>query len=166
MIAELWALLWIATDPGREPRIIADYTKAIALNPNDAYAYTNRGKRPHLHGKSLRAITLGLLTLALLAKATAAETVNIKYRGPVDLTPFACEAMTRSSFINRVCYDAANQYMIIKLKQTYYHYCEIDAGTVASLKAAESMGRYYNANIKGSGQDGPFDCGTHRVLNY
>ncbi len=43
MVTELWTLLWIATDPGREPRIIADYDEAIALNPNDAIAYTNRG---------------------------------------------------------------------------------------------------------------------------
>lgn len=114
----------------------------------------------------MRAITLSLLALALLARAAAAETVNVKYRGLVDLTPFACETITRSSFINRVCYDASNQYMIIKLKRTYYHYCEIDSGTVAALKAAGSLGRYYNANIKGSGLDGPFDCRTHRVPNY
>jgi tetratricopeptide (TPR) repeat protein len=44
-------------------RAIADYTKAIELDPNYANAYTNRGKRPHLHGKSLRAITLSLLAL-------------------------------------------------------------------------------------------------------
>jgi hypothetical protein len=28
------------------------------------------------------------------------------------------------------------------------------------------MGRYYNANIKGSGSDGPFDCRTHRAPKY
>ena len=43
MVTELWTVLWIATDPSREPRIIADYTKAIALNPDDADAYNNRG---------------------------------------------------------------------------------------------------------------------------
>ena len=143
-----------------------DYDKVIALDPNYATAYYKGGKRQHLHGKSLRAMTLSLLALAVLAKAAAAETVNVKYRGLVDLAPFACETITRSSFITRVCYDAANQYMIIKLMQTYYHYCEIDAGTVAALKTAGSMGRYYNANIKGSGQEGPFDCRTHRVPNY
>ncbi|MFA9476192.1 MAG: tetratricopeptide repeat protein, partial [Filomicrobium sp.] len=43
MVIELWTLLWIVADPGREPRIIADYTKTVALDPNDAAAYTNRG---------------------------------------------------------------------------------------------------------------------------
>ncbi|WP_197521027.1 hypothetical protein [Bradyrhizobium icense] len=32
--------------------------------------------------------------------------------------------------------------------------------------AAPSMGQFYNANIKGSGKDGPFDCRTHRVPSY
>ena len=109
-----------------------------------------RGRRPHPNGKFLRAITLGLLALAMLAETAVAETVVVKYRGPVDLTSFDCETVTRSSFVRRVCYDAANEYMIIKLKRNYYHYCEIDAGTVADLKAAESMGRYYIANIKGA----------------
>jgi KTSC domain len=44
---------------------------------------------------------------------------------------------------------------------TWYHYCEIDPGTVSSLLAAESMGRLYNASIKGN-----FDCRTHRVPAY
>ncbi len=111
-------------------------------------------------------MTVMLVALSLLPKAATAEMVNVKYQGPVDLTPFDCEFVSRSSLIKRVCYDAANQYMIIKLRRTYYHYCEIDVGTVAALRAAESMGRYYSANIKGSGQDGPFDCRTHRVPNY
>ena len=108
-----------------------------------------------------------LVVLAVTAfRAYGGETVEVKYRGPVDLTPFECEEVTRSSFIRRVCYDAANQYMIIRLKRTYYHYCEIGAGTVTALKAAPSMGRYYKANIKGWGSDGPFDCRTHRVPKY
>ena len=71
--------------------------------------------------------------------------------------------MARSSFVHRVCYDRANAYMLIKLRGTYYHYCEIDAPTVARLLSADSIGRFYNANIKGDGRDGPFDCRTRRV---
>jgi hypothetical protein len=58
-----------------------------------------------------------------------AETVSVKYRGPVDLAPFACEAVTRSSFIEWVCYDAKNSYILINLRGSWYHYCEIDPGT-------------------------------------
>ncbi|MCA1470321.1 KTSC domain-containing protein [Bradyrhizobium sp. IC3195] len=103
--------------------------------------------------------------LLFLATAAHAETVEVKYRGPVDLKPFSCHA-TKSSFVNRVCYDAANQYMVILLKDTYYHYCEIPKTTVDALLSADSHGRYYNANIKGSGKDGPYDCRTHKVPSY
>ena len=102
----------------------------------------------------------------LLTGNVHAESVEVKYRGSVDLRPFACSDVTRSSFIERVCYDKANQYLIIRLKGTYYHYCELPQSAVDALMSVESMGRYYNANIKGSGQDGPFDCRTHRVPNY
>jgi KTSC domain len=92
---------------------------------------------------------------------TEPEVVTVKYRGPVSLAPFKCDAITRSSFIERVCYDAANSYMLIDLSGTWYHYCEIDADTVSNLMAADSMGRFYNQSIKGR-----FDCRTHRVPHY
>src|SRR5690348_14038895 len=95
-----------------------------------------------------------------------AETVDVKYRGPVDLNPFACSDITRSSFIERVCYDKANSYMIIRLRGTYYHYCELPQPTLDAFMSADSMGRYYNTNIKGTGKDGPYDCRTHRMPVY
>ena len=103
---------------------------------------------------------------ATISIAAAAETVTVKYRGPVPLDSFECAPIDRSSFIQRVCYDALQRYMVIRLKGTYSHYCEIGPGDVYSLLAAESMGQYFNANIKGSGSDGPFDCRTHRVPEY
>jgi hypothetical protein len=51
----------------------------------------------------------------------AAETADVKYRGQVDLAPFECHMITRSSF-NR--HDSANEYMLIDLSDTFYHYCE------------------------------------------
>lgn len=101
-----------------------------------------------------------------LCEGAAAETVTVKYRGDVPLDTFQCATIDRSSLVERVCYDATQQYMVILLKGTYYHYCEIEQGTVDSLLSAESMGRYFQANIRGSGSDGPFDCRTHRVPNY
>jgi KTSC domain len=106
-----------------------------------------------------------LAAIVTLCTTAHAETVNVKYRGPVDLKPFTCTD-TVSSFVNRVCYDKANSYMLILLNNTWYHYCEIDAGTVASLVNAESVGRFYNVNIKGTGKDGPFDCRTHKAPTY
>jgi KTSC domain len=89
----------------------------------------------------------------------ASETVNVKYSGPVNLAVHM--PIARSSFIQRVCYDASNSYMLINLNGTWYHYCEIGPGMVSSLLAAESMGRFYNVSIKGN-----FDCWTHRVPDY
>lgn len=37
-----------------------------------------------------------------------AESVDVKYRGSVDLKPFACQDITRSTVVNRLCYDASN----------------------------------------------------------
>jgi len=87
--------------------------------------------------------------------------VDVKYRGLVDLTPFKCSPIDRSSFIRRVCYDSANSYMIVKLNETYYHYCDIDSATVEAFKAAYSMGRFFNASIKGH-----FDCRSGNVPSY
>jgi hypothetical protein len=106
-----------------------------------------------------------LLILGLSITASTAETVDVKFRGPVDLKPFVCTD-TVSSFVNRVCYDKAQSYMLILLSTTWYHYCEIGERTVGELLAADSKGRYYNANIKGTGKDGPFDCRTHKVPTY
>ncbi|MEY9161631.1 KTSC domain-containing protein [Bradyrhizobium japonicum] len=106
-----------------------------------------------------------MILLFLFTSSAHAETVTVKYRGPVDLKTFTCQD-SKSSFVNRVCYDAANQYMLILLKDTYYHYCEIPKATVDALLSVDSHGRYYNANIKGSGKDGPYDCRTHKVPQY
>jgi len=112
-------------------------------------------------------IRLTVAAIALLLPAPAsAETVTVKYRGAVDLKPFTCQTITKSGFINRICYDAANQYMVILLKDTYYHYCELPKPTLDALMAAPSPGTYYNANIKGTGKDGPYDCRTRRVPQY
>ncbi len=112
-------------------------------------------------------IAVALCAFVLTQTPSAkAETVFVKYRGELDLGPFECQAVTRSSFIHRVCYDAGNQYMLISLKGTYYHYCEIGPDVVNELLTAPSIGKFYNATIRGSGSDGPFDCRTHRVPDY
>jgi hypothetical protein len=89
------------------------------------------------------------------------ETVIVKYRGPVNLSPFQCEKIRRSSFINEICYDKDNEYMLIQLNDTWYHYCHIDDDTVTKLLSADSMGHYYNASIKRN-----FDCRVGYVPQY
>ena len=94
----------------------------------------------------MSAAVTAMLYLIPLVALLRAETVQVKYRGPVDLKPFECIDITRSSFIHRVCFDNANRYMLINLAGTYYHYCEIDDGTVSELLAAESMGTILQFN--------------------
>jgi hypothetical protein len=109
-----------------------------------------------------------LPVLLLLSGATSAqsETIDVKYYGRLDLAPFACIDISRSSFINRACYDKAKRFMVIQLKTVYYPYCEMPSAIYDVFVAAPSMGRYYNANIKGTGQDGRFDCRTHPAPKY
>lgn len=85
----------------------------------------------------------------------------MKYYGALKLDTFSCEGYTRSSFINRICYDAPKQFMVILLKETWYPYCGIDAGTVEGLKKAESMGRFFNSNVKSK-----FDCRVTPAPKY
>jgi len=101
------------------------------------------------------------LALSACASVALAESVQVKYRGEVDLKYFDCTDIVRSSFIRRVCFDRRNKYMLISLNGTFYHYCEIDAGTVSLLLDAPSMGSFYNTSIEGQ-----FDCRVHRVPAY
>ena len=107
-------------------------------------------------------LLLFVLTL-LVAGPVAAETVQVKYHGPVSLDAFACADVKENSDVTRVCYDTAERYMIIRLRVTHYHYCEVDAATVQGLRTAASKRQYFETRIKGSGADGPFDCRIHPI---
>jgi hypothetical protein len=110
--------------------------------------------------------TAVVVIASLISMPLSAETVDVKYRGIVDLKPFTCTDTPRSSFTQRVCYDKAQSSMLINLRGTYYHYCELPATTFDAFLIAQSMGQFYNQRIKGTGSDGPFDCRTHRVPSY
>ncbi len=109
-------------------------------------------------------MALGYLPVFLISLAGAswadAETVTVEHHGAVDLKPFVCQDITRSSIINRVCYDAAKQTMIVQAKTAYSQYCDVPKTTRDSFLNAPSMGQYYNANIKGSGAQARYECRT------
>lgn len=113
----------------------------------------------------LRAAALFAITV-LGATWAEAETITIKYYGSLNLKPFSCTDVTRSSLVRRACYDKAEQFMVVQLDATYYPYCEMPAATYEAFLNAPSMGKFYNANIKGTGSDGSFDCRTHRKPAY
>lgn len=109
----------------------------------------------------LQPISAAGLLLAI-AGASSASDLCPKYGVCVPADQFACEEITRSSFITRLCYNEPGQYLVLRLNQTEYHYCGIPRDEVASFRSAESMGRFYNANIKG----GPFDCRVNPVPSF
>lgn len=98
-----------------------------------------------------------------ICQLATAETVQVKYHGSVPLDAFACTEVKEGSDVSRICYDKAQRYMVIQLRTTYYHYCEIDAATVQGLQAASSKRQFFETRIRGSGSDGPFDCRTHPI---
>jgi len=89
--------------------------------------------------------------------------VNVKYRSTkVDINNNFVELDTsKSSFIKWAWYDESKEYMIIKLKNTNYHYCWIDRDTWNWFKNADSFGKYFNIYIKNK-----FDCRVWDVPNY
>ncbi|MGF6395047.1 KTSC domain-containing protein [Pseudomonas plecoglossicida] len=103
---------------------------------------------------------LGLLFFGATASTvTLAETVFVKYQGPVDLKPFTCTA-TASSLVHRICYQSEQSYLVVLLDQTYYHYCRMPAQVVTQWLNADSKGRFYLGNIKGN-----FDCRLGGIPN-
>jgi hypothetical protein len=95
----------------------------------------------------------------ILASPAHAETVDVKYQGPVSLDTFDCAPIKASSLVKRLCYDEARSYLVVDLNGTYYHYCAVDPGTVEAWRSASSLGSFYNSNVKG----GTFDCRDHGV---
>jgi hypothetical protein len=87
----------------------------------------------------------------------------IKYRDtPVCLDrDFQYFSTTGSSWVNGAWYDAKNQYLVIGLRGTLYHYCRFDEGTWNRFRRADSYGRFYLSSIKGR-----FDCRAGGVPEY
>jgi hypothetical protein len=110
-----------------------------------------------------RGASAAMLGLLLVCSAVRADpdTVTVKYRGPLDLGHLQCEWVTRSSLVRRLCYDARQSYVVVNLNGTYYHYCGVPAGVVSAWRGADSMGRFYNASIKGR-----YDCRLATVPEY
>lgn len=90
--------------------------------------------------------------------------VDVKYRDDdINLGDSTFEPLntTKSSFVDGAWYDANNDYMIISLDDTYYHYCGIPNTAWSDFKLAESFGGYYSKYIKGN-----YDCRNGLVPDY
>jgi len=90
--------------------------------------------------------------------------VSVKYRSDrVDVANPRFEYLdtSGSSLVRDAWYDADNQYMIIDLSGTKYHYCELPSSVWSRFKRASSFGTEYNSSIKGN-----YSCQTGYVPNY
>lgn len=102
-----------------------------------------------------------ITTFLFISDVGYAENVYVKYKGVVPLDTFNCAYINRSSLVNRLCYDQDENYLIVLLNSTYYHYCEIPAAVVTNWLNADSMGRFYLQRIKGN-----YDCRLSLPPNY
>ena len=84
----------------------------------------------------------------LLATPVVSETIDVAGRESVDLSSFECRDITRSSIVQRVCYDRAQRHLIVAIKGAYDQYCDLPAETFDALMGAPSMGQFFNRNIR------------------
>lgn len=97
-----------------------------------------------------------LIFIFLLSFNLFAETVSVKYRNsPVDISNgnFKELSIKPSTIVKRLIFDKQNSYLLVKLGDTFYHYCGIKEQDVNAWVNASSLGTYYRSNIKGN-----FDC--------
>ena len=104
-----------------------------------------------------------ILALLVAAPWEAAEIVDIRDRGAVDLKPFDCQDITRSSVISRVCYDTESRHMLVRRYAVYHQYCDLPKDTLDAFLNAPSMGRFFKTNLEGADGSEPYACRTHKA---
>jgi hypothetical protein len=118
--------------------------------------------RQHLHVE-LEVIvvrTLALLLARLVTAPIVSEMVETAERGLVDLRTFECRDITRSTVLQRVCYDPAQQDLVVAAGGAYDRYCGVTADTVERLLGAPSMGQFFNQSIKREAASARYACRT------
>jgi hypothetical protein len=109
----------------------------------------------------LEVIVVRALAILLAQLATApivSEKVETAEDRLIDLKTFECRDITRSTVLQRVCYDRAQQHLIVAANGAYDRYCGVTADTVERLLGAPSMGKFFNKNIKRDVTAGRYAC--------
>jgi hypothetical protein len=101
---------------------------------------------------------LALLLAQLAAAPIVSETIETAEHRPIDLATFECRDISRSTVLQRVCYDRAQQNLVVAVDGRYDRYCAVAAETVDSLLGAPSMGQFFNRNIKREAAGSRYDC--------
>ena len=90
--------------------------------------------------------------------------VAVKYRpDPVDIAHprFVYVNGGSSSLVRAAFYDPANNYMVISLDGTSYHYCGMPDSVWSAFKASSSLGSFYNTEVNVR-----YDCRSGHVPAY
>lgn len=102
---------------------------------------------------------LAVLLAQLAAAPIVSETVQTGDRHPIDLTTFECRDISRSTVLQRVCYDRAQHDLVVATGGFFYaRYCGVTAETVERLLGAPSMGQFFNGHIRREAAGGRYDC--------
>lgn len=105
---------------------------------------------------------LAILLAQLATAPIVSEKVETAEHRVVDLKTFECRDITRSTVLQRVCYDPAQQHLIVAANGAYDRYCGVAADTVERLLGAPSMGQFFNQTIKRDVTTGRYACpGRH-----
>ena len=90
--------------------------------------------------------------------------IRVRYRPTlVDVGDrrFAHLDTSRSSLVTDAWYDESHAYMVVGLKDVYYHYCRMPIDAWDAFGSAGSFGQHYNRLIKGR-----YDCRVGGVPEY
>ncbi|WP_024341284.1 KTSC domain-containing protein [Bradyrhizobium japonicum] len=107
---------------------------------------------------------LVLLLAQLAGTPIVSETIETGEQRIVDLVTFECRDISRSTVLQRVCYDRAQQDLIVASNGAYVRYCGVAADTVERLMGAPSMGQFFSRNIKREATIGRYTCRTREPV--
>jgi KTSC domain len=98
--------------------------------------------------------------LAICGGTAGATEVCVKYHKCVTFAANECADETRSSLVHKICYRERVKYLVLAIgkDKTPYHWCNVGPEVIAELRAAPSMGKYFNQNIVGGATGGKYDC--------
>ncbi len=105
-----------------------------------------------------------LLILLLISLSLSARTIIVKYRDTtvdVDNGRFEELRLKPSSLVMEIFYDEQGNYLLVSLKNTFYHYCGINKPVINTWVNSDSLGRFYLNNVKGN-----FDCRIFPIPSY
>lgn len=109
------------------------------------------------------AVLVGSAVLYFLFSSSNSGYVKVKYRDDkVNISANNFETIDKSdSTVKGAWYDSSNEYLVIKLGSTYYHYCGMPNSAWHDFLSVGSLYSAYQKDIRGH-----FDCRVNLVPRY